>query len=261
MRHFRILSRLVLPAILLFLIISLPVKTASEGPLAPSLDQGHFHRLRQGLSTNWSGYAALTSLSKPKRNSVSQVAGSWTVPTLSCGTATTYSSIWVGIDGYSDNSVEQIGTEHDCYLGKSYYSVWYEMYPHPMKITPVKIKAGDAIEASVSFLGHSRFRLTIQNQTSGSSFNTTQRINAKRTSAEWVVEAPSSFWGVLPLSNFGTVEIRSANATISGHQGSISDSLWKSEAITMVNTFGTPKAIPSALAPSGDSFSVEWHSN
>ena len=60
--------------------------------------------------------------------SVSYVAGSWVVPTVSTKT-NGYSSVWVGIDGYSSSTVEQIGTEEDVVNGKATYYAWYEMYP------------------------------------------------------------------------------------------------------------------------------------
>src|SRR5262249_49358771 len=63
-------------------------------------------------SLNWSGYAAETNLSAPASNAVTQVSGSWNVPTVT-GRTNAYSSVWVGIDGYSSSSVEQLGTEQD----------------------------------------------------------------------------------------------------------------------------------------------------
>ena len=36
---------------------------------------------------------------------------------------------WVGIDGFSDGTVEQLGTAAQCYEGVTYYYVWYEMFP------------------------------------------------------------------------------------------------------------------------------------
>ncbi len=45
-------------------------------------------------------------------------------------------------------------------------------------------------------------------------FSTTQEANAKRRSAEWIVEAPS-LGGVLSLANFGTVQFTNASAHIS----------------------------------------------
>jgi hypothetical protein len=60
------------------------------------------------LSANWSGFAVTGS-------KFTNAAGSWHVPGVDCAkTPNTYSSFWVGIDGYSDKTVEQIGTESDC---------------------------------------------------------------------------------------------------------------------------------------------------
>src|SRR5205823_5527538 len=81
------------------------------------------------VSTNWSGYSSFTSLQHPATGSVTSVIGSWTIPTLSPSTQTTFSSAWVGIDGFSDQTVEQIGTEQDWYNGKQVNYAWFEMYP------------------------------------------------------------------------------------------------------------------------------------
>ena len=42
----------------------------------------------------------------------------------------TYAAFWVGLDGYTSKSVEQLGTDSDCtnVNSPSYYA-WYEMYP------------------------------------------------------------------------------------------------------------------------------------
>ncbi len=75
------------------------------GPRTKSVPAG------QVASTNWSGYAAETNFNHPKKNSVSAVSASWIVPTVIASGGDTFSSIWVGIDGYSTSTVEQIGTE------------------------------------------------------------------------------------------------------------------------------------------------------
>src|SRR6478752_7651051 len=66
-----------------------------------------------GASTNWAGYAVQTDMTTPQSNAVTDVKGTWIVPGVICDKKNTYSSAWVGIDGYSDGSVEQIGTEQD----------------------------------------------------------------------------------------------------------------------------------------------------
>lgn len=190
-------------------------------------------------STNWSGYAAETSLSAPASNAVTQVTGSWTVPKVS-GKANAYSSVWVGIDGYSSGSVEQLGTEEDTSRsGATTYYAWWEMYPNPsVLIAGMTISPGDSISASVTYSAGA-FTLQITDNTTHQSFSTIQPGTAQRSSAEWIVEAPSSFSGILPLANFGTATCSDAQATISGTTGAIDNASWQNTAINMVNKSGT----------------------
>ena len=183
------------------------------------------------VSSNWSGYAVQAAA-----NSVSYVAGTWTVPTA---TTSGYSSVWVGIDGYSSQTVEQIGTEADYANGTATYYAWYEMYPaYSTPINSMTVKKGDSITASVAYnASNSNFTLTIADTTeTTASFNDSFSITLPgsglaRSSAEWVVEAPSSNFGVLPLANFGTASFTNAYATIGGTTGAIDN--WASYAINM----------------------------
>lgn len=216
-------------------------------------------RLKNSTSLNWAGYAVETNLTNPQNNAVTDVKGSWVVPNLTCGPTNTYSASWVGIDGYSDNSVEQTGTEQDCISGQPRYSAWYEMYPKPSFRVNLPIKAGDTISAEVQYIGN-KFTLTLTNLTTGKTFTTTQKSNAQRQSAEWITEAPWS-GSTLPLANFGTMNFNGAQATLNGRQGAIIDSNWQFDAITMTTSSGTVKAAPSALSPDGRSFGITWNSN
>ncbi len=120
-------------------------------------------------SSNWAGYAAATNLNNPATGSVSYVAGSWKVPAVT-GTGTAYSAVWVGIDGYTSNTVEQIGTESDVASGTPSYYAWYEMYPQGYVTVPLTISAGDSISASVSYAS-GQFTVTITDNTTGKSYS------------------------------------------------------------------------------------------
>ena len=100
-------------------------------------------------SSNWSGYAAETNLSNPSSGAVTSVSGTWQVPTVTgSGRGIAYSSVWVGIDGYSSSTVEQIGTEEDVSGSTPSYYAWYEMYPNAsVTLTGVPIAPGDQISA------------------------------------------------------------------------------------------------------------------
>jgi len=180
-----------------------------------------------------------TNLNSPQSNSVTAVSGSWTVPTVT-GSGTAYSAVWVGIDGYTSSSVEQIGTEEDVVAGRAEYSVWYEMYPlGSITISNMNISPGDSITASVQYLtsgaNSGKFELTITDTSQANdSFTTYQSASGvQRSSAEWVVEAPSSNQGILNLANFGTVALSNATATINGVTGPIDSSSWQASAINM----------------------------
>jgi hypothetical protein len=237
-----------------------PTPTPTPTP-APTSSQA-------AISTNWSGYAAETSLRSPQSVSVTAVSGTWTVPAVT-GSGTAYSAVWVGIDGYQSSSVEQIGTESDIVNGQPEYSVWYEMYPlGSVAITGMTVAPGDSITASVVYV-NSGFQLTITDNTQSTAqskdsftiFQTAPR--AQRSSAEWIVEAPSSNYGVLPLANFSSVAFSAATATIDGVTGPIDSSSWQSTAINMVTSRGALTAATSALADAGaaSGFTVSYQSS
>lgn len=243
--------------------VAQPVVAQEHSPVLDSLpthDSNPRIRLKNGTSLNWAGYALETSLTNPKNYAVSDVQGSWIVPTVICDPAkNTYSAVWLGIDGYSDNSVEQTGTSQDCINGQPRYSAWYEMYPKPSFRANVVVRPGDSISARVQYNPSSRkFVLMLTNNTTGQSFTTSQKSNALRQSAEWIAEAPWS-GGVLPLANFGSVTFTNAQATLNGVTGPISN--WPYDAITMTDSTGSAKATPSALSNGGTSFSVTWNAN
>lgn len=116
---------------MVWLALGVSALAASAGPpvsVAPRHDPIHI-RARHGnqvTSSNWSGYAVTGA-----DGSVTNAKGSWVVPYVNCGaTPTAYASFWVGIDGYSSNTVEQIGTDSDCQNGSPSYYAWFEFYPH-----------------------------------------------------------------------------------------------------------------------------------
>ncbi|MDH2902211.1 MAG: G1 family endopeptidase [archaeon] len=207
-------------------------------------------------STNWSGYA-------DNAGPVTNVSGSWTVPTLSCpSSGSTYVAIWVGIDGYSSSTVEQTGVLGQCSSGKASYSAWYEFYPSAsVTISGFSVSPGDNVTANVSYSG-GVFTTTIKDLTTGATFSTTGTVsNAARSSAEWIVERPAlcSIFrcSLSTLSNFGSTSFTSASATIGGATGSIS--AFSDVAITMVGSSSGPVlAEPSSLSTDGTSFSVAY---
>jgi Peptidase A4 family len=228
-------------------------------------------------SPNWSGYVAETSFSQPQQNSVSAVSGSWVVPKVTGPSkGATYGSVWVGIDGYSNSTVEQVGTEEDWVNGSPVYDAWWEMYSSgdqqpEQVITGMTVKPGDSISASVQYItsgAHAgQFDLSIvDNSRANDSFSTyetssqTQNPLAQRSSAEWIVEAPSVGGRYATLANFGSVFFSNATAVIDGVSGPINSPSWQSQAVNIASG-GVTYDTTSILINSGDSFVVTYNTS
>ena len=84
----------------------------------------------ESKSLNWSGYVAHAS-----DNAFDNVKGSWQQPAVKCSAGSRQSAIyWIGIDGFTSEIVEQIGTGTECRNGTPVYFAWYEFYPAPAKV-------------------------------------------------------------------------------------------------------------------------------
>jgi hypothetical protein len=161
-------------------------------------------------SSNWSGYAATGN-----SGAFNAVSANWTQPTATCSSGDQYSAFWVGLDGYSSNSVEQTGTEVDCAGRTAEYSAWYEMYPSYPVYFSNPVKPGDSFTGSVTYSG-GEFVLKLTDNTQVWTETISQALSgAARSSAEVIAEAPSSSNGVLPLTNFGTVTFSGATVNTS----------------------------------------------
>jgi hypothetical protein len=216
---------------------------ATPGGKALSTHGGASHA--DATSTNWSGYAATSG-------TYSTVSATWVQPTVSCSSGSHYSSFWVGLDGYNSNSVEQDGTDSDCSSGTPQYYGWYEMFPNPSFSFGSTVSPGDTMSASVTFNGGSSYTLHLADESKGWSTSTNQSLSgAPRSSAEVIIEAPSSGSGILPLADFGTVNLSSSlvDGSAIGNDSPTS--------IDMVDNSGANKDTVSSLS-GGENFSATW---
>jgi hypothetical protein len=211
---------------------------------------GRAHGIKnQAESTNWSGYAVTGS-----NGAFSSVSSSWTEPTATCTSRRSdqYAAFWVGLDGYSSDSVEQTGTDSDCDGRTPDYYGWYEMYPADPVYFSNPVEPGDSISASVTFSGTETYTLVLTDHTQGWTQTITKNESGlDRSSAEVITEAPSSESGVLPLADFGTVNYSgsTANGSSMGTQSPTS--------IVMIDNSGNEKDTTSSISSSG-AFSNTW---
>jgi Peptidase A4 family len=201
------------------------------------------------ISRNWSGYQATGG-------SYTTVSATWAVPqstSSSTGTLATEAT-WVGIGGVTSKDLIQAGTEETT-SGTStvHYDAWIEMLPaasHPIKLT---VAPGDSVSVAISEQGTDSWLIAFKNNTTGQTYQTTVKYTSSLSSAEWVVEAPSSRRQILPLDNFGTIAFSAASATKDGKSVNIAQAAGKP--ITLMARGGAA-ATPSALTASGDGFTV-----
>jgi hypothetical protein len=209
-------------------------------------------------SPNWSGYAVTASA-----NQVTAVGATWVVPAVT-GTTGQNSSTWVGIDGFTGSTVEQVGTQQVIENGKATYRAWYELWGdydhtagfkspgqptvagldyHQVNIPTSSInpQPGDTISAEVYVVPGMKntfvFRMTDTPANGGPVQNyqslpqTTQYVTPQLSEAEWIMETPQDSNGnTQQFPSFGSVSFSGAWETINGFTGPIS-------------SFGTAKAI------------------
>lgn len=225
-------------------------------------------------STNWAGYAVHRA-----GVSFTQVQGTWREPRLKCTPDKEgFSSYWVGIGGYSlrSRALEQTGTEVDCTSdGASRAFAWYELIPAPSVPVGLEVFPGDLIKGTVTVRGKD-VRVALADLTDHHRFSRNLRADVVDvSSAEWIVEAPSSCTSTntcvtLPLDDFGSTTFSGAHArSASGAVGSIADPLWGASQIDLVPQGQAARldghrlgrggeAIASGLYDAGSSFKVSY---
>ncbi len=233
-------------------------------------------------SSNWSGYAVTAT-----PGSVTYASGSWIVPAVT-GTSNSYAACWTGIDGYSSSTVEQTGTISYMNGNTPTYYAWYEFYPFEaiVQINLIKgqtadtVSAGDTIFASVTYSTPSSvptFTLYIDDITAKWTYSEVALVSTLTkseptpalSSAEWIVEAPTSGRSILPLANFGTAYFGQDNTgvlspancyatigTTTAPIGSLT-AVSGTAIYTITMSDGNAKATPSTLTAE-ESFSVAY---
>jgi hypothetical protein len=195
-------------------------------------------------SVNWSGYADVESSTS---QTFSNVSGRWILPAVRClphpyQNQDAFLAQWVGIDGATNSTVEQLGTGAQCYEGVLYYYVWYEMFPNGMveEGLPSCIndnvncaQPGDQISASVTVTpgaaGENNYTLSLHDYTTpGNNFSVTQSCATNTcldASAEWIVERPAFSlpfgFQILPLVDFHRTVFEQGSEVSGGQRSSI----------------------------------------
>jgi hypothetical protein len=164
-------------------------------------------------ASNWSGYA--------ETGSYTGISSSWTVPTVLASTSATYSSTWIGVDGFTNAKLIQVGTEQDFFGGAAHYNAWWEILPAPESVlstTQYPVAPGNRMKASIYETAATTTVVTgtttavehlwtiiLTDATKGWTFTTTQAYNGTGTSAEWIHEAPVVNGATSTLARYAVV--------------------------------------------------------
>lgn len=174
--------------------------------------------------SNWAGYVAASNLSSPQPN-VTSVSASWHVPTILSATSSSASAVWIGIGGFFDSTLIQVGSEQDALTGKPTYSAWYEILPQSSVTIPtVTVSAGDEINASITLINQSlkEWSISITDVTDNQTFQTSGTYASSQLTADWIVERPVVDRQPAALANISSVTFTNCKATIGSVAGPIS---------------------------------------
>jgi hypothetical protein len=223
-------------------VLSLFTVAAFGCALACSTGPAQAAAAANGTSPVVAGYIASS-------NTYTSVSASWPQQKVTCPTPTAQASFWVGLDGITSSTIEQIGTQAVCTGGVPAYSAWYQVSPGPPVVIARPLRPGDQVSASVVYTAPSKFTLTITDLTQGWTFTTTQILaGAARSSAEILVQGPAT---ANSLADFGTVDF--TNCLINNNSLAAANPV----AYNMVTASGILRAQTSALT-TPTSFYVTW---
>lgn len=228
---------------------------AAAGVLIPSV-RGEILPVSGGTvrSRNWSGYAV-----RSQSHDISGVTGTFVVPRA--GSSGQLAATWAGIGGFPKRDLIQAGTAEDAasriLFGKKYFA-WYEISPHPetqlrsctgdphCKVTP-----GNHISVAIKEVSGGTWSIAMTNRGHWS-WSKTVSFNSSRSSAEWILEAPTILLFRIPvqsvLSSVGTVHF---GPTSKYTTGGSSHTIRQGHPIKIILS---GEAEPSALGANGQSF-------
>jgi hypothetical protein len=196
------------------------------------------------------------------------IAAHWTVPTVT-GSTVSSMSIWVGMDGWTNGTVEQVGIYASNNGTTTSWFPWVEYFPDEEEwwdIPTYPIAAGDSIAASLTyaagtgtFTGNNYFTTTLTNNTSprnwtysarkseqAAELEAAQSTTFARNSAQVIVESNGG-----TLCDYGTVSFTSIAAA--------PDNFGTATYITMINTSTDSTPGQSSGAPTGGNLTMTWH--
>lgn len=215
-------------------------------------------------SLNWAGYTVT-----PATPDITSVTSTFTVPTASL-LPVGFAATWTGIGGYASSDLVQAGVAEQSLpslplIGDQYFA-WYELLPGAeVQLTGCvgdpncTVAPGDSIAVIISQVATNTWAVAFANSTRHWTWTQAFPYKSSKSSAEWIVEAPSVEslqTAVAPLStvNMGpTSKYTAGGSTFTIAQGN------PTRIVLSPGFFN--EATPSALSANGQSFRVCTYTN
>jgi hypothetical protein len=207
-------------------------------------------------SLNWSGYAVTPS------TPVTAVSSTFTVP-ASGAVPPGFAATWTGIGGFTPGSQDliQAGVGEQSFpdnpvLGPQYFA-WYELLPAAE--TPLTncsgdpnctVTPGDNVTVNIQQGSGSNWNISLSDAGKWS-WSQTVQYSSSRSSAEWILEAPTLLVAQTLMAPVGTVHFGPTSTFTAGSTQTIAQGN-PTEVILSAGVIN--EATPSALAADGQSF-------
>ena len=171
----------------------------------------------------------------------------------------------MGIDGDTNSSLIQAGTEQDWGPQGVLYYAWYEILPS-VSIELGAVSPGDLVSADIVKDGPGTWSITVDDSTEGSLWTGSVSYSTPEASAEWIEEAPtdSGTGNVELLADYGRVQFSDMGVQGPGTGTAVASPVYmvKQGSSNVVQsypapysrstdsfnlTYGTPEALPTAF--------------
>ncbi len=205
-------------------------------------------------SLNWSGYVVNPS------SPVTGVSSTFKVPSAGL-VPPGFAATWAGIGGFNSQDLIQAGVAEQSLpdnpvLGPQYYA-WYELLPAgETQLTGCNpdpnctVTPGDQVSVNITQASGSNWNIAM-NDANKWSFSLQVPYSSSRSSAEWILEAPTLVVAQTLMAPVGTVQFGPTSTFTAGGTQTIA----QGNPTTVVLSPGlVNEATPSALGADGQSF-------
>ncbi|MGB6455671.1 MAG: G1 family glutamic endopeptidase [Streptosporangiaceae bacterium] len=275
----RVPSKILAVGAALFVIVGLasstarPTADASSAAASTAISQHAHPGFPQSANdpTDWYGNVDIACPTCHIR----YVNANFTVPTLDCsnsnmGSGGAWMSLWAGLDGDGDSTLEQVGVQARCTSfanSSAQYFSFYERVPDGYVPLPVPVSPGNSISVSVYYdQSNNQYQFGFQNNTTstGTSVEVTcpSGSTCENKTAEVIAEVVDPGPPEYDMPDFGSVSF--SGTTVTSYDGTKGDlckgSLWSSATVVGVDYEGHSLATVGSPSPctGPDGFTVKY---